>query len=766
MSTLEKTKEPELQSSDYQNTIAITAGKIAEALVKKYSKEAAEKASMEILGALTGGLATMIVGGFFDYFFPPDEQNAIDYTKIKDIMREVVNEQDLKNLTANIYATWTDNITGSYQPNLPIPNANVKASDQWTEDVCQNLIDILNMALNPLTGSQGASEHNLSRLSQNHPIAGIPVYTFGANLALAIYQDQAMIYKMKKIPNQYFHYENLTRTGADPGVIATWADTFATAVDGNWQKSIEKRISTDYIGWDCVDHYMFDYVSMTTKDGDEVILTQRSDYNPNTGLFRSASASEAYLGAFANDFIHHYYHQKTINSYCQTMGYPDAIIDKWLSLKTAPMGTQSINDFSHSAGNLFAPDRKDYFILDTDSGVTSIGKNDRLYSINRVFYLNFSAEGNLQVVRRADQKVFWTTDIKSNTASELNFATNGQLQVVDTQGIVLWSVPTTGSNYAILNNAGFLQVRRKASYAPIGGSSIQWTSDMGMLPAFIKPKEEVAATTYKCLDVQLNITALVYRQAEEGTSINMFVTTSLDGLSWYRTPFQFPDRMTTDTAPSAMGYANGVQTVFKGNGNSYMYLNSSNPEIGAFGGLVDYDTNATTDVTPSLYSEDGNFSIIYKGSGGTTTIWQLATVLPDADGTISNLLANATDTTPRVLDYNGQKTIVYKAVGTGGDVMCKIGGAAPVAIPVCYTPSAPAAIVYQNKLYVVFQGLGEVSGLWYSTHDGSQWLSNPILIKKGLVQTDAAPSVVVMDGKLLVYYKGYKENQLYCLVLD
>ena len=109
MSTLEKTEVHKAELTDYQNTIATAAGKIAEALVKKYSKEAAEKASIEILGIMTGGIATMVVGGFFDYFFPPQEQDAIDYTKIEDIMREVVNEQDLKNITTNIYATWTEN---------------------------------------------------------------------------------------------------------------------------------------------------------------------------------------------------------------------------------------------------------------------------------------------------------------------------------------------------------------------------------------------------------------------------------------------------------------------------------------------------------------------------------------------------------------------------------------------------------------------------------------------------------------------------------
>ncbi|WP_286755787.1 hypothetical protein [Roseivirga sp. UBA838] len=767
MSTLEKTEVHKAELTDYQNTIATAAGKIAEALVKKYSKEAAEKASIEILGIMTGGIATMVVGGFFDYFFPPQEQNAIDYTKIEDIMREVVNEQDLKNITTNIYATWTENIKDNYQTALPIPNPQVNGDDQWTEPVCQNLIQILNESLNSLIGDKGASEHNLTRLAQDHSIAGIPVYIFGVNLALAILQDKAMIYKMNKIPDQYFQYENLTRTGEHPGTIATTAETYAKQLDQNWQKSIEKRISTQYIGWTCEDHYMLNYVNMTAKDGDTVILTQRSDYNPNNGFFVNAHQSECYLGAFANDFIHHYYHPKTINAYCETMGYPDAIIDKWLSLKTSPMGTQSINSFSDNT-DLFKPNRKDYFILDADSGVTSIGRNDRLYSVNRVFYLSFSDDGNLQIIRRADQTVFWSTDIKENTASSLNFDTDGQLQVVDDQGNSLWSAPTKGENYAILSNEGFLQVRSKGVFAPFGGNSIQWVSDMGMLPAFIQPKEQVAVSTYKCLDVNLNVSCIVYRQAGNDFPLNLFVTSSLDGLSWYREPHMFPNRMTTDSPPAAIGYNNAIQTVFKGNGNSNLYLNSSNPELDQFGGLVTYTSDATTDKTPSLYTGDGSFDVIYKGSGGTTSIWQLETTIPEASGTITNLLPEATDTTPCVIKFNGIKTIIYKSIGqTSGTVMCKLGGAAPQAVPNCQTSSTPAAVVFKNKLYIVFQGSGKSEqGLFVTSFDGTSWSPSPTQIKERLVKTDAPPSAIVMNNHLLVYYKGSKEAQLYCVVLD
>jgi hypothetical protein len=80
--------------------------------------------------------------------------------------------------------------------------------------------------------------------------------------------------------------------------------------------------------------------------------------------------------------------------------------------------------------------------------------------------------------------------------------------------------------------------------------------------------------------------------------------------------------------------------------------------------------------------------------------------------------------------------------------------------------NSPAATVYNGELYVFFQGVNngttDNNELWYVTYDGSNWANN-VQVSESYVSLVGSPSAVVYNGQLCVIYvnSGYSNSIWY-----
>ncbi|MFA8451395.1 MAG: T9SS type A sorting domain-containing protein [Bacteroidales bacterium] len=68
---------------------------------------------------------------------------------------------------------------------------------------------------------------------------------------------------------------------------------------------------------------------------------------------------------------------------------------------------------------------------------------------------------------------------------------------------------------------------------------------------------------------------------------------------------------------------------------------------------------------------------------------------------------------------------------------------------------APCPVVYQNKLYVFHQDGGEAGDMWYTTFDGQNWSREIKIANLGMT---SSPSVVEYQGKLFIFHQGKGKN--------
>lgn len=746
-------------SDDTKTTISDTTGKITEALVKKYGKTLVGEAG----AALAGGLTTLIIGSVLDAIFPPEEKNALNYTKIKDIFEKVINQNELNNLTTDVYSVWKTDIHENYAPSVPT------AKTAWSSAQRNNCLGILKNAIGSLTGNNGSSTFNLARLAnETFGISGLPVYMWGASLNLVLLQEEAMIYYMSTNTSDKYQYKSLTKTN---GIIANTAQDHINDVNKNWQDGIGKRIDKVTFSYDTSN--LLGYVTLTIKDGSNEVLTKQLYYGGENDLPQSSGAAQNYLSYFANEYKALYYSAKVMNQYSTVMGYPDAVIDKWACLKEKPMGIptgEQLPDPTSLEAQL-QPGRKDYFLIEMEGGM-SLTRKDRIYSLNRRFFLEFSATGTLQVVRRANLEVMWSLDKSTPTAETLNFSTSGDLQILDGTTI-LWSAGTSGnSNYLIVGDSGILQVRTSNMFGPLEGNGLLWNTDYGQLPEGLNMLSTPGASVYTPTYSKVDMAALVFRQLDTSNTPQtqtpqIMAAASLDGVNWPRGAFQFPERMTTLNSPAANGFHNSIITVFNGNGNFYLYLNQSDPYANSFGGLVELDQDnhyVTTQNTPAIGGlESGEFGVYYTGHGNSNIYLFSMPDISDSSGTLTNVVDNATNSTPCKLTLNGTVYFIYRGAGQDEQLYYNANASGAKPIPESLSPTGPATTLCDGKIYMAWQGLAQK--VWFNYFDGQTW-SHPIALREGSVYTDAAPALITLDGKVILYFKEKGSSNVLFSILN
>jgi len=76
-------------------------------------------------------------------------------------------------------------------------------------------------------------------------------------------------------------------------------------------------------------------------------------------------------------------------------------------------------------------------------------------------------------------------------------------------------------------------------------------------------------------------------------------------------------------------------------------------------------------------------------------------------------------------------------------------------VPVSRLSSSPSVAVWNDKLYVFHQGIGDSSNLWYNIFDGNSWEGET---KVEGTHLSSSPSAIVFNGKLYVFHQGSGDN--------
>ena len=775
MENIEITDLKDSDSSLPTSEASSVARKISEAITKSFFKDLASGTAAEILGALGGGIGALIAGTLIKSFIDePDKQQIINYALIDEFIKKQINESDLDTYAGNIHST-ADELFTKYSP----LQKNTDYSALHVDDLINLNGDLKNAINSPSLSNALAQLSEKGRLGPG----GIPVFMYGVALQICIYQQQ---YKLYLTYHKHFTKNGVQIPPAIPdgsslnaykeyavpktGTIALTINEHRSSLKQNWEIIFERRLKQVEISTDST--------SVTVTDGGKVVFyetlsTQNTDaYDMVRGI----------LYARGYHFCNTYYYQHIINTLCITVGFPMAAYDLWETLIDNPLGEfKDITNLDHDSLKAeFTPKRRDFYILEpVPNIIPTMLPSDRLYSVNKEFFLEFEPGGDLSISRVSDSKKIWS--LSGHPTADKLVLDQGSLKLKDHSDKVLWSTNTAGDNYVFLQDNGMLQVKRLGVFDEKSGSQVQWSSKIGVMPENFAIDTSIGATTYKEIqgpsheEFSSDIGAIVFK---EGKGNRLSTATSLDGHNWLG-PYQLPEDMTTTIAPGAEGYLN----VGSGYGNvGYggcvvtlvcdtvthdINLNLSHPYVNGFGGKVTLANEVGTTVTPAALADGTDLNVVYKGSSQNTNIYQW--LMWDARsgdvGKLSHLEDNATNDTPACVNFNGQNCLVYRAL-TGDGIYFKYGGAQPALIPnIVYSSNSPAAVVCQGKLYVIYRGIGdEKDKVWYTIHDGSGW-QKPLALFEDTLRTDAAPAAFTLNNQVFVFVKGTGTNDMYCVVI-
>lgn len=740
---------------EWQSGASETAGKIAKSLTKKVFEGAGEELLGAIAGALTGGLSSIIVGGLFDLFDPPENDNILDYLgDIQDIVKEEITQalqkENLQSYSATVNGVFSD-LKTDYANYRQVPQAD------WNATHCQDMIGYLQNYKGSLDGTDGETTDIIQELSQNYAVSGFPIFIYAANLHLSILQEMATMYYWANT-DKYNSFTALA--GGDfpsGGTIVATANLHIKALINSWESTISNRRDQISIG-------------TPVSTGVDLWSLEVLDSGQNVATF--SIGTDKSLPCTANDYVSLYYFPKVLNDLCQGFGSPDAIADHWTTLTTSPLGqgTKADPDVVFDQGNLdeIVTATNDYFYLDGSKAIV-LNPGDRLFSTDRAYYLTIATDGNLTINNFSTGDMFWSTNETISKPGTLTLGTDGNLVLTDGSGSTVWSSGSSGTNYMILDTSGMLHIRNTSD------QSLVWCTDKGLLPATFSVDGIVNATTYPDPDNSGGMVGLGYK----GIGVqNMYVAGSTDGISWHNGPYEMPATMTTQDAPGITAFTQSMIVLFKGNGNSHIYLNSNNPYGGDFGGLVELDyEQVNTSTTPTgtiIYYNQGiwKFLTVYRGSGNDQGIYTFESdAIDDGSGSMTRT-AMTTDVTPAAVvtdEYSTSPITIFKgASASDNDSNSTLWSDATGTVEQIpngvFTDGRPAAAYVNNTLYVVYLGAGD-NKIYYITWDKTNgWASAPTALPD-YVKTAMAPTVAYVGGRICVYYKDFTSNSIHVQVI-
>ncbi len=428
----------------------------------------------------------------------------------------------------------------------------------------------------------------MTKLYDNYRVDGFNLLILAASIDLAILQEiQTLYLGIKKSGTS----EQKNAAIDQQGSIISYADTYAGYLLTCWQRVIVTRKSQMILQIKDLNPIMYD---LQSTDSNSVVWTSSSKNGEDEGAILDQ------LYPIGMRYLDTYYFPYVLNSYSNTKGKPNIIYDHWLGLKTNPLGqvenwppTNEGITLSQSAVSLMSA---------ASGGISTLQVGDVLVSTNSEFVLSIQTDGNLSLAHIATGEILWQTSIGcvANPGTAKTQLNNGALELLDGNGNSVFSTNTTGDNYVMITDSGFLNVRSMSD------QSLQWTTNQGYLPSAIgltgNPSVAVCnneiCMSFKVLNSQL-----------------MQIIASTDGISW---PIDskgknLPARMTTELPTGAASAQGGFITLYKGVGTSHIFLNSSNPFNSSYGGLDEVNASqVTTSLSPACVG-DPVFTAFFKG---------------------------------------------------------------------------------------------------------------------------------------------------------
>lgn len=161
--------------------------------------------------------------------------------------------------------------------------------------------------------------------------------------------------------------------------------------------------------------------------------------------------------------------------------------------------------------------------------------------------------------------------------------------------------------------------------------------------------------------------------------------------------------------------------------------------------------------TPSAVVFNNEIYVFYQGASNNGQLCYV-TYNPSTSSWASPVWINSAgevlmENSPSAVVFNNELYVFYQGVGAswcyntsgdgstwGGQVKPSIGGG----------EASPSAVVYNDQLYLFYQG-GDDWGVYYNIFDGSSWTPNAPI--PGYPVISASPSAAVYGGELYVFYQ-------------
>lgn len=217
-----------------------------------------------------------------------------------------------------------------------------------------------------------------------------------------------------------------------------------------------------------------------------------------------------------------------------------------------------------------------------------------------------------------------------------------------------------------------------------------------------------------------------------------FFYVSFDGTSWSQATqigalflSNSPSVLTFDDKLYCFMQGLGTSTLPPGlsqNGNGELWFAASNGNYWSWNTLVD---NVTISGSPSSTVFDSQAFVFYQGGGTNGQLWYSA--------------------------YDSDWVAQAQLIPEGQSASAAIMSCSPSTT--VFTPSGASAA----ELYVFYQGPGNNGMLWYSvSSDSSSWGAQVQLVPAGIAATSAlmseSPAAAVFDEQLYVFYQGSGNN--------
>lgn len=196
------------------------------------------------------------------------------------------------------------------------------------------------------------------------------------------------------------------------------------------------------------------------------------------------------------------------------------------------------------------------------------------------------------------------------------------------------------------------------------------------------------------------------------------------------------------------------------------YITTSSPTGGGFSGVSTFITGANTP-EPSAIAFNGRLYAFFSEYNGSNRILYTSRTSTGSWAFESQVPGASTRHRPALAVFNNQLYIFWEVAGSNNDIRYSILSASgsfsgPYTVPGgVQTGRAPAAAVFNGRLYVVFTGESGSGSwkLWYTSMNSSgAWAAQQKI--GGEPSTSFPPSAMAFGGELHVYYTGASSSNL------